>query len=191
VALVDVRGTGETRAGTSAGRGSNRTSISQTNLILGQPVLGAQLRDLRAVIRHLQGYAYLDGKKIAVWGDSFAKPNAADAKLAVPHDLDQPAISEPGGAHLALLAGLYEDVVAVYANGGLNPSSLFTSPYLYVPHDAIPPAPLPVTDMVLPALQGARPVLFNGPVDAQNRTVGKAKTTAEATKWMIEKLSGK
>src|SRR5262249_32051243 len=47
VCLVDVRGTGETSPGASPGRGSSRTSVSQTNLILGQPVLGAQLRDLR------------------------------------------------------------------------------------------------------------------------------------------------
>ena len=50
VCLVDVRGTGETQPGTSAERGSSRTSVSQTNLILGQPLLGSQLRDLRTVV---------------------------------------------------------------------------------------------------------------------------------------------
>ena len=189
VCLVDVRGTGETKPGTSADRGSNRTSISQTNLILGQPLLGSQLRDLRTVIRWLQAKDGIDPKRIAVWGDSFAKVNAPDAKVAVPHDLDQPAISEPGGANLALLAGLFEgDLVAVYANGGLAAGTLFTSPYLHLPHDAIVPAPLPVTESVLPAL---RTVLFNGAVDALNRASGKPKPVAEAAKWMIEKLIAK
>ena len=115
--------------------------------------------------------------------------NAPDAKLAVPHDLEQPAICEPGGANLALLAGLFEnDLVAVYANGGLAAGCLFTSPYLHVPHDAIPPAPSPVAESVLPAI---RTVLFNGAVDAQNRGVGKVKTVGEAAKWMIEKLKAK
>src|SRR5581483_11621628 len=54
VCLVDVRGTGETRPGNgSADRSSSRTSISQTELILGQTVLGNQLRDLRAAVRWL------------------------------------------------------------------------------------------------------------------------------------------
>ncbi len=189
VALVDVRGTGETKPGSSADRGSNRTSLSQTNLILGQPLLGSQLRDLRTVIRWLQARDGIDPERIAVWGDSFAKANAPDAKLAVPHDQEQPAIGEPGGANLALLAGLFEDdLVAIYANGGLAAGCLFTSPYLHVPHDAIPPAPLPLTESVLPAI---RTVLFNGAVDAQNRAVGKVKPAVEATKWMIEKLKAK
>ncbi len=189
VALVDVRGTGETKPGSSADRGSNRTSISQTNLMLGQPLLGSQLRDLRTVIRWLQAKDGIDPKRIAVWGDSFAKVNASDAKVAVPHDHEQPAIGEPGGANLALLAGLFEgDLVAIYANGGLAAGALFTGPYLHLPHDAVPPAPLPITDSVLPAV---RSVLFNGAVDAQNRAAGKAKPTVVATKWTIEKLNAK
>src|SRR5262249_42218461 len=80
VCLADVRGTGETSPGSSAGRGSSRTTISQTNLILGQPVIALQLRDLRTVVRWLQARDGIDGKRVAVWGDSFVKPNAKDAK---------------------------------------------------------------------------------------------------------------
>jgi hypothetical protein len=56
VCLADVRGTRETQpADASPVRTGSRTSISQTDLILGQPVLGSQLRDLPTVIRWLQG----------------------------------------------------------------------------------------------------------------------------------------
>ena len=191
VYLVDVRGTGETRPGSSADRGSHRTSISQTNAILGQPLLGAQLRDLRTVIGWLRAQPGIDGKKLAVWGDSFAGVNATGTKLAVPLDLDGLAVSEPGGANLALLAGLYEDVAAVYASGGLaTEGSLAGGPYLYVPHDGVIPAPVQPVESVLPVLAASRvPMLYANRVDAQNRAVGKRSAGGSA--WVIEKLVGK
>jgi dienelactone hydrolase len=193
VGLADVRGTGETRPGPSADRGSARTSVSQTNLILGQPVVGSQLRDLRTVVRWLRGRDGIDGTRLAVWGDSFAKVNAPGSRLAVPLDLDTPAVSEPGGASLALLAGLFEDGLAAYAGGGLAADgSLFAGPYLYVPHDAVVPAPVQVTDSALPILSASHnAVLFRNPVDAQNRPVGAPSPPAEAAGWVIEQLRGK
>ncbi|MBM3980032.1 MAG: hypothetical protein FJ304_07070 [Planctomycetes bacterium] len=137
VCLPDVRGTGETAPGASAARGSTRTSVSQTNLILGQPVLGAQLRDLRTVIQWSKdrGVCSFAG----VWGDSFAKVNAKDANLKVPLDAgDFPALAEPGAYYLAALAQLFEGFnCACYTRGGMT--GLFDGPYLYAPHDAILP----------------------------------------------------
>jgi dienelactone hydrolase len=192
VCLADLRGTGESRPGSSAGRGSSRTSVSQTNLILGTPVLGGQLRDLRAVLAWLRSREGIDGKRLAVWGDSLGKTNAADVRLAVPQDLDGPAVAEPGAASLALLAGLYEEGLAVVASGGLAADgSLFAGPYLYIPHDAIVPAPVQVTDSVLPALMAAGvPMRFDNAVDAQNRTAGKATVPGDAVKWLLAKLAG-
>ncbi|MCE9568291.1 MAG: acetylxylan esterase [Planctomycetes bacterium] len=186
VCLVDVRGTGETKAGTGADRGSSRTSIAQTYMILGQPILGAQLRDLRTVIRWLPTRDDIDGKKLAVWGDSFAKVNGPAVKLAVPSELEQPAVSEPGGANLALLAALFEDGVTVaYARGGIDMTETFaTSPYVYVPLDAVIPGPLPVGTLA-PFVSK-----YEGTVDAQNRTTSKP-ASGEAAKWVIEKLRGK
>jgi hypothetical protein len=193
VCLVDVRGTGETRAGASADRGSSRTSVSQVNLILGQPVLGSQLRDLRTVVRWLQARDGIDGKKLALWGDSFAKPDPADARLAVPLDLETPSASEPGGANLALLAALFEDgVAAVYARGGIDPADTLTgSPYLYLPLDAVVPGPVPVWALA-PAVGKSRPVAYEAAVDAQNRARGGTPMSApDAAKWVVEKLRGK
>ncbi|HJZ59953.1 MAG TPA: hypothetical protein VKE74_33735 [Gemmataceae bacterium] len=143
VCLVDVRGTGETRPGDgSPGRSGSRTSISQTNLILGQPLLGSQLRDLRTVIRWLQARKDIDGKQLAVWGDSFAPTNPKDFNPAVPLDApDLPNYAEPGAALLARLAAGFPDGVKLYcARGGLfHEVESLASPYLYVPHDAIVP----------------------------------------------------
>jgi cephalosporin-C deacetylase-like acetyl esterase len=144
VCLVDVRGTGETQpSDSSPGRTSSRTSISQTNLILGQPVLGSQLRDLRTVIRWLHTRKELDGKALALWGDSFAQVNANDARFAVPLDsTDLPRIAEPVGAQLVVLAALYEEdkVRVTQAYGGIDwRPDLCESAYFYVPHSAIIP----------------------------------------------------
>jgi hypothetical protein len=189
VCLVDVRGTGETRPGTGADRGSSRTSVSQTNLILGQPVLAGQLRDLRTVIRWLQMRDGIDGKKLAVWGDSFAKVNSPEAVLAVPHDHEQLPVSEPAGANLALLALMEKDVVAVYARGGIDPKDTLTgSPYLYLPHDAVVPGPVQVWTLAQ-MLRDVPAAVYEGTVNAQNRATGaKAQPVTDAAKWLSGKI---
>jgi cephalosporin-C deacetylase-like acetyl esterase len=186
VCLPDVRGTGETAAGASAERGSSRTSVSQTNLILGETVMGSQLRDLRTVIRWLHSREGIDGKKVAVWGDSFAKPNPADAKFALPLDAaNMPAISEPGAGELASLAGMYEGL-AVFGRGGLN-VALFESPYIYCPHDAIVPGVFVAGGRYV----NPKPQRRVGWVDGHNRTGGESVSYPEAVEWVLEQLAKK
>ncbi|MFO0802293.1 MAG: hypothetical protein U0791_04120 [Gemmataceae bacterium] len=193
VCLVDVRGTGELKPGTGADRGSARTSISQTNLILGQPVIGSQLKDLRTVIRWLQSREGIDGKRLAVWGDSLAKVNPPDVRLAVPLDVEGPVISEPVGDHLAILAGLLEDkkVSAIYARGGVDlVPSMFSGPYFAVPHDAIVPSSRQIAEAIVPMLRESLKDRFqrDGVVDAQNREVSKPAAPADVAKWMAMRL---
>jgi len=190
VCLADVRGTGETKVGTGADRGSNRTSVAQTHLILGQPVLGAQLRDLRTVIRWLSAQDDIDSKKLAVWGDSFAKVNGQDVKLGVPSELEQPAVSEPGGANLALLAALFEDnTKAVYARGGIDSRAAFVkSPYVYAPLDPVLPRRV-VRDAEF-AVTSSVEMLEEGRIDSQNRATNKP-ASGNAAEWVLEKLRGK
>lgn len=191
VCLVDVRGTGELKPGSGADRGSSRTTVSQTNLILGQPLIGSQLRDLRTVIQGLRRHESLDGTRIGVWGDSFVKVNPKEVNLRVPLDVDGPAISEPVGDHLALLAGMWDlpPIDAIYARGGVQFSSLFSGPYLALPHDAVVPARLQV-DHSAPFLEIVRKDGFKreGVVDAQNRLLDKPSPPADIAKWMIERL---
>ena len=188
VCLPDVRGTGETRGGTAADRGSSRTSLSQTSLILGRPVLGTQLRDLRAVVRWLRTLDGVDGKALALWGDSFAPTNAPDTR-PVPHDLEQPAIAEPGGPILAGLAAFFEGGVRVlYTRGGLvSVRSLFDSPYPNVPHEAVVPGVVPAGGYVVGGT-----VRQDGLVTARNTASGdKPPSPAEAAAWVVKELGAK
>jgi cephalosporin-C deacetylase-like acetyl esterase len=185
VCLPDVRGTGETRAGTSADRGSTRTSVSQTNLILGQPVLGAQLRDLRTVIRWLTDRKDIDHVNVALCGDSFAPVNAASTKFAVPLDVTSPnAISEPNGDALASLASAFElnNVRCLYTRGQLHAQKLFDSPYVYYPHEAIVPG--------VSAAGGwfyrARNEKFDARTDGLNRAASdNALSPVQAAEWVL------
>ena len=139
-------GRNEARATSRADRGSRRTSVSQTNLILGQPVISAQLRDLRTVIHWLQSRKDIDGKKVAVWGDSFAKVNderrsircaARCAKLA--------AVCRTGwGIACRRWPAVFEENVLLYVSrriGFAFKVDLWESPYLYLPHEFVLPMP--------------------------------------------------
>src|SRR5262249_41682017 len=143
VCLPDLRGIGETRpAGDTRGRGSASTSLSATELMLGQTLVGARLRDLRAVLRYLRSRPEVDPSRIGLWGDSFAPVNPDDRTLEVPLAAARlPDQAEPLGAALALFGALFEDGVrAVSARGGLaGYDTLLHSPFCYVPHDAVVP----------------------------------------------------
>jgi hypothetical protein len=193
VCLVDVRGTGETKAGSSAERGSTRTSISQTELILGQTVVGNQLRDLRTVIRWLRTRPTIERRKIAVWGDSFAATNASEKPVAVPLELGNlPTVSEPNAALLALLASLFDDVEADYANGGLaSTRSLLNSPYIYTPHEAIIAGSIRIGDAAAIAdILGARSQSgFH--VDSLNHRMDGKTNPDEAAAAIVMRLNAK
>src|SRR5581483_10271211 len=151
VCLLDLRGTGETKqAGDSRGRGGLSTSLSASELMLGQTMLGQRLRDLRSVLALLRQSAIIDSSRMALWGDSFAAVNPAGMNFAVPWDAEKlPAQSEPGAGLLALLGALLEpQVKTVYVRGGLaSYQTILESPFLYVPHDAILPGALTAGDM--------------------------------------------
>jgi dienelactone hydrolase len=204
ICLPDVRGTGESRPGDgSPGRTNSRTSISQTEQILGKTLLGSQLRDLRTVTDWLQVRSEIDGKALAMWGDSFAKTNAQEAKLAVPLDAgDFPQIAEPNGALLATLHNFMNRSKAIYTRGGYreltwvqdSPSrkliSVQDSPYIYLPHEAIVPA---IAAKHLGALSSiwllSDSAKYEETVDARNRLVGeKPRAPVDAAKWVIEHL---
>jgi hypothetical protein len=174
VCLPDVRGTGETKpAGDSRGRTSASTAISSSELMLGQTLLGARLRDLRTVCCYLRGSPEFDRERVALWGDSFAATNSHDQNLAAPLDaVKPPEHAEPLGGLLALLGALFEvGVRAIYAHGGLaGYGSLLQSPYCYVPHDCIVPGVLTAGDLGgVAAALAPRPLRLAGLVDGVNR----------------------
>jgi len=173
ICLPDVRGTGETRLGLPRGRTSENTSLSSSELMLGETMVGTRLRDLRAVVHYLRTRRDLDARRPAIWGDSFALPNAPDQGLNLPFGIREEAeTSEPLGSLLALLLALYEeDVRAVYARGGLvGFQSVLSSPFLYLPHDVVIPGALTAGDLsALAAGLAPRPLALAGLVDGLNQ----------------------
>jgi dienelactone hydrolase len=190
ICLPDLRGTGETRPGTGRGRASEATDIAATELMNGRTMVGLRLRDLRSVLRFLEDHQEVDGRRVALWGDSFADPNPPARRFDVPLELDEaPKLAEPMGGLVALLGALYEEHVrAVHVRGGLASfGSVLESPFVYVPLDVIVPGALPAGDLggVISAL-GPRPVRQEGLVDGLNRRVSEAPL--EGPGWLIRVL---
>jgi dienelactone hydrolase len=183
VCLVDVRGTGETKPQDDSPRYNGaRTDRSATEWLLGQTLVGARLRDVRSVLRHLRGRADLDARRIALWGDSFARPNPPGRELAVPLDAEPfPDLAEPLGGLLALFGALFEDGVraAVVRGGLIGYDSLLQGPFGYVPHDALIPGALTMGDLGdVAAALAPRALRIQGPVDGLNREVAADSLSA-------------
>lgn len=171
IALVDVRGTGETAVGSDRARNSAATSLSSSELMHGGTLVGAQLRDLRTALAMLRKRKDIDPARIAIWGDSFAPLN--DREVRIPLDAEkQPRLAEPLGHLLALLGGLYEPELAavVSARGGLvSLASLLESPFPCIPHDALIPGALLAGDFDdLSAAIVPRPMWIGGLVEQHN-----------------------
>jgi hypothetical protein len=154
--------------------------------MLGETMLGARLKDVRTVFLYLTSRPDIDPAHIAVWGDSFAETNADDFAFdqsemqeAGPFAQHQ---TEPMGALLALLTGLYEDrVAAVAARGGLiSFLSVLEDRFCHLPQDVIVPGILEAADVAeIVAALGSRPLLLEGFVDGRNRVVRGARLQSE------------
>jgi hypothetical protein len=174
VCLPDVRGCGETSAGSSRGPRSIGTTLSCRDQVLGQTLLGSRLRDLRSVLLFLRTRKDLD-KKVSLWGDSLAALNPPERPEVVPYGVDNPNVqAEPSAGLLVLLTALFDDNVnAIYARGTFASfRSLLDSQFLYVPHDAVVPGALTEGDVAdIAAALVPRPLLVECPVDGLNRAV--------------------
>ena len=144
--------------------------------MLGDTLIGGQLRDLRSVLTWLRTRDEIDAGRTALWGDSLAPVNTPDTNFALPRDDDDalPPSPEPLGGLLALLAGLYEEnISAIYQRGGLvGFRSALASHLVLIPHDMIVPGVLTTGDLcdVVETL-APRPVRLEGMVDGLNRRV--------------------
>jgi dienelactone hydrolase len=178
VCLPDIRGTGESSVGSGRGRNSAATALSSSCLMVGETMVGGQLRDLRAVIAWLRTRGDLDASRLAVWGDSLAAVNPADTNYVLPREDDAalPAQAEPLGGLLALLAGLYEDDLrAVCVRRGLGSfRSVLESHLVLIPHDMVLPGVLTTGDLDdLAAVLAPRALRLEGMVDGRNRAMGE------------------
>lgn len=192
VCLIDPRGLGESRLGDSHSRRSSATGHSSSGLMLGRPLLGEQLRDVRLALGWLRHRADVGFRPIVVWGESLVAPNAETAPFLTPRDDDQalPAVSEPQAPLLALLLGLFEDDIdAIYTVGGLASwRSLLQSHLVLTAHDVIVPGALTagdLSDIAVVQPPGTR-VRMEGLVDGWNRVA----STSELEAWRLASPSG-
>lgn len=178
VCLPDVRGTGESAGDDGRGRTGGDTHRSANLWLFGETLLGARLRDLRAVTDYVRSRPDVDSQKISLWGESLTPPNPVAAAFAVPHGVERrPHQSEPLGSLLALLGSVYDDQVrAVYARGGISTyESVLGSPFVYTPHDVVIPSLLSLCDLPdLAALIAPRPLRLEALVDNLNRPLSPA-----------------
>lgn len=173
VCLADVRGTGELG---SESRAPGAMTLATVELMLGNTMLGAQLKDARTVFAYLARRPDLAAGRVALWGDSFAGVNPREllidesAGLQVGPQIQHQA--EPAGGLLALLTALYEDsarAVAVRHGVGSFLSAL-EDRFCYLPLDALVPGLLGVGDVadVVSALN-QRALRLEAVVDGRNR----------------------
>jgi hypothetical protein len=186
VCLPDVRGTGESAPDTRRGPQSAGISLAATELMLGNTLLGARLKDLRSVI------AWLGSRPIVMWGDSHAPPNPARMMLdELPNWQIGPQIqnqAEPLGGLLAILAAFYERRVrAVAVHRGLaSYRSILEDNFAYVPADIIVPGILEAGDIAdVAAALAPTPVVLDEMVDGRNRLVPGARRGIDIAAWII------
>ena len=198
VYLPDVRGTGETSPGSSRDYQSEAVSISATELMLGQTLLGSQLRDLRSVLRYLRTRKEIDAQRIALWGDSFAPANSTDFSDALIGEGESPHQSEPLGGLLALFGALYEEDVRSIVVRGLfaGYQSVLRDTFCYVPHDAMAPGALTAGDLCdIAATLAPRSLRLEALTDGRNCSISDQelrrlfKPTLEAYHAAADRLS--
>jgi hypothetical protein len=177
VCLPDVRGTGET---SSSEDGDSDNGLAQREFDLSRSLLGSRLKDLRTVFAYLRRRPDLGRQKIGLWGDSFAPPNSPNLYL---DELEYEAgpefqrIADPLGAHLVLLAALYEeDVRAVVARGGLaGYLGVLKDAFTYTPMDVVLWGILKIGDIAdIAGALAPRPISLAGLVDGRNILVPPA-----------------
>jgi hypothetical protein len=174
VALVELGGTSHQVPGSNRGRVSSATAQASTALMLGRPMLGARLAELRQMLGVLRERPEIDPKRISLWGDSFAPVIRPGTRVEVPLELPQPPQAEPLGGLLALLTALFEDGTESVRAGGMLVSyqSLLESPFCHVPYDIVVPGALTVGDLAdVVAALAPMPVRLERLVDGRNRAV--------------------
>lgn len=169
VCLPDLRGCGETSPPGGRDRQTEATSLSATERMLCGCMLGARLRDLRAVLRWLRGPG--GAERIALWGDSFSPTNPTGFRDPLLGEEPPPPLSEPGGGILALLGALFEpEVRAVSAAGTLNGcAALLDDTACWAPQDALVPGAVAAGDLPrVAAALAPRPLRLERLVDGRN-----------------------
>jgi hypothetical protein len=173
VSIVEFFGTGDTRPGNNRSRMSNATTISSTADMLGEPLLNDRGFEFCEFAIHLTRPKYLLGSQLFIWGESLAPPIEPQQAFAVPHDLLQPPQAEPFGPAMVSMLAAIGMGDAIIARGGLvSYRSVLDSPFVHVPHDALPINVFRAADLPdVWAHLAPKPLRLEGLVDGTNRRV--------------------
>jgi hypothetical protein len=163
VALLDVRGCGETSPGDSRYPEGPSITLATVSWMQDESLPARQLKDVLTALRYLAGRKDVDAERIGLWGDGLTPANgkAGEAVLFDETGFRQVSptpknLAEPLGGFLAMSAALYPidangkavRVRAVLARGALvSYASVLERRYFYIPQDAIVPGILNVADM--------------------------------------------
>lgn len=175
VCLPDLRGTGESAPDMRRGPSSAEVASGATELMLGNSLLGARLKDLRTVLAYLRTRTDIDGSRIALWGDSEAPANPRrpllDESPGWQVGPDVQYESDPLGGLLAMFGALYEDNLRAIATrrGLIGFESLLEDTFTYVPAHVIVPDMLSAGDLSdIAASMQSTAMLLESPIDARN-----------------------
>lgn len=217
VAIVDLTGTGTDRPTDGRGRTSYSASLTSIGLMTGQDIMRMHWAEAE-VIFHLNNAKDLDRDRVVLWGESCSPPNSSKDEIAVPAELGQPRLAEPLAAVVASTlqaeARPPTRYRAIIARGGLvSYRSVLDSPFVHVPHDALPINVFRAGDLPdVWAHLAPKPLRLEGLVDGTNRRVTGKKledalkpvseaykkgglvvkeeysSDAEIAKWIVEQL---
>jgi dienelactone hydrolase len=197
VCLPDLRGTGETAPDMRRGPSSAEVTEGATELMLGNSLLGARLKDVRTVLAYLRARPDVDGTRLALWGESEAEANPDKLLLdespgwQIGPDVQHEA--DPLGGLLALFTALFEDKLRGIATRRMLSGfeSILDDPFAYVPAHVIVPDMLSAGDISdISASLPAGSMRFETPVDARNRKVAStpARDEMTLTTWLAARL---
>ncbi|MFO0905518.1 MAG: hypothetical protein U0939_21085 [Pirellulales bacterium] len=145
LAIVELRGMGRGRVGDGRERTSASTAVAASELMLGEPRLAAQLRELRGVIELLRGSRSIRGDALELWADSGTPAREPRASLKSPHGVSgRPHSLNPVPALLARLACQFDDRLQTARVMGDDVDAYraaFAQPWVYLPLEALPPEP--------------------------------------------------
>ncbi|MFN7924919.1 MAG: acetylxylan esterase [Bryobacteraceae bacterium] len=182
ICLPDLRGIGETAPDRRRHPLSAGITLAATELMLGNTMVGARLKDLRTVLSWLEKRPGIDSKRMALWGDADVPPNPRRrlieevAGWRIGPEITRDA--EPLGGLLALLGGLFEERVAAVAvhRGLVGYLSMLDDSFLYVPSDAIVPDSASAGDLAyIAGALAPKPLLLDELVDGRNTVLPDAE----------------
>jgi len=141
LAIVELRGMGRGRVGEGRDRTSGSTAVAASELMLSEPRVVAQLRELRGVIELLRKSRYIQSEAIELWSDSGTDARDPNQSLKAPHGVgNRPRSWNPAPALLVRMASVLDEHLQVTRVTGDDVDSYraaFEQPWVYVPLEAL------------------------------------------------------